>query len=365
MRERMLSQDIAKGLMILVVVRFHSIQLTKELFYAVSPIGVCSMVFFFFMAGYNFRDKGLTPLQLIKQRVGKLFITYLLWTFGTFVVMGSYFLIRGDGTLEEIIKSFAASLLSESGCKMIGWKLPVSLFQHVLGPYWFIQYLITSTTVFCLVAGYALKSIKRFLSVTLLLLGISFGLIAFGIFLPWGLHCAPVIAASMLLGAKLGQNNNLFTATSKVGWIIVNSIISLAIVDLIQFKYPAAGMLGAGLLGEVIGPVEVFLAYASSLFGTYFVVNLGRLIEKIPVLSTGLIWLGQRTLIIFLLHRAVAYVIRDAMGLPHFISGTPLYIDEVTMPNLIAFLLVFVIIVPVIIVNDKIKASRTKAKAAT
>ena len=77
-----------------------------------------------------------------------------------------------------------------------------------------------------------------------------------------------------------------------------------------------------------------------------------------PVVSKALIWFGQHSLIILCLHRPVAYVIRDAMRLPHFLSGNPLYVDHMTAENVIAFLLVFAVMVPVIIIADRVKAKR-------
>ena len=51
-------------------------------------------------------------------------------------------------------------------------------------------------------------------------------------------------------------------------------------------------------------------------------------------------------------------MIRDAMRLPHFLSGNPLYVDHMTAENVIAFLLVFAVMVPVIIIADRVKAKR-------
>ncbi len=358
MRQRILAQDIAKGLAVLFVVQLHGLQPDMVMFYIFYSLVSFAMPVFFFLAGFNHRDKGQSSAAKIRRRVGKLLKTYIVWTLGTFTVMGAYFLIRGDGTPEEILWSFAASLLSESGCKMIGWELPVSLFQHVLAPYWFIQYLITASIIFCLTVRYALSSVKKLFSVTVLLLAVTFAFVSFNVYLPWGIHCAPAIAAIMLAGAKLGRDNMLFTCASRKSWIVINSIVCLVTVDLFEIFFPSAGLLGAGLLGEVIGPVEVPAAFVISVFGTYFLVNFGSLLQKIPVISGALIWLGQHSLIIFLIHRPIAYVIRDAMHLPHFISGNPLYVDSIGLKDLIAFLLIFAVMVPVIMLTDRIKARR-------
>ena len=358
MKKRMLSQDIAKGLGILIVVQNHSLQLTGAALYSIVAIFGYVMPFFIFMAGFNYHRKDLTPVQMMKKRVLALLKTYALWTAGIFIVMGTYFYFHKDGTLQEILRSFLASVLSDSGCKMIGWKLPVSLFQHVLGPYWFFQYLITASVIFHLTVDYALRTFRATFSVVTLMLAVTFLLVQLHITLPWGLHCAPALAAMMITGAKLGENNRLFSMTSRKSWIIANSLACIVIVDMIQIFYPAAGLLGAGLLGEVAGGTEVVFAMCFAVLGSYFIINFSTLLEKIPVISKGLIWCGQHTLIILCLHRPVAYIIRDIMNLPHFISGDPLYIDRITPENFAAFLLVFVIMVPVIMAWDRIKKSR-------
>ncbi len=358
MKQRMLSQDIAKGLGILIVVQLHALQLSAGLFYLLAALFGFVMPFFIFMSGYNYRAKGLSPVQTMKKRVLAVFRVYAAWTLGVSAVMGAYFLIHGDGTPSEVLKSFAGAVLSESGCKMIGWTLPLSMFQHVLAPYWYLQYLITASVIFCLTADYALKSLPRLFSAVILLSGVTLLFVTLGITLPWGLHCAPLLAAVMLTGARLGRNNLLFTASSSAGWTVLNSLASLVIVDLIQFFFPSAGLLGACLLGDSAGGLEVLFVFCFAVFGSFFLISFSRLLEKAPVVSKGLIWCGQHSLIILCLHRPVAYLIRDAMRLPHFQSGSPLNGEGISAENVTAFLLVFVIMVPVIMIVDSLKAKR-------
>ena len=363
MRKRMLSQDIAKGLAILVVVQLHSLQPSEMLYYVLAVLLGFAMPFFIFMSGYNYRSKGLTPVQNMKKRVLMILKVFACWTIGIFLVMGAYFLIRGDGTPAEILRSFAGFLLSESGCKMIGWELPTALFQHVLAPLWYLQYLVTASVLFYLTMDCALRSLKHAFSLVFLGLAVTFVLVAFNVYLPWGLHCAPVLAAIMITGAVLGQENRFFTAATTTAWKVVNTLICLAVTTAIQYSWPSAGLLGAGNLGEVAGSVEVLFLFCFGVFGSWFLIHIGMLLEKVPVLSKGLIWLGQHTLIILCLHRPVAYVIRDLMGLPHFIAGS--YTDVMTGENIIAFLLVFVVMIPVILLVDRIKKKRSVRQSAS
>ena len=362
MKKRMLSQDIVKGLAILVVCQLHALQVTKFIFYPLVALFGFIMPVFIFLSGYNYHQKQLPPAVMIRNRVGRILKIYLIWCFAMFVIMGSYFYLHGSGTPLEILRSFGAHLLSESGCKMLGIIVPTAMFQHVLGPCWFIQYLISASVVFFLFVDYALRSFKHLFSTVSALILTTFLFLQFRIYLPWGFHCAPALAALMIIAARLAKDNQFFAPTSRPVWTVVNTLISLIIVDAIQFRFPSGGILGAGLLGEYYGSIEVCFLVCFGVFGTYFLINLGKLIEKIPYISTGLIWLGRHSLEILLLHRPIAYLIREAMGLPHFISGNPLFIEKITPENLIAFLLIFVFMIPMLIAFDKYKA-RKKADA--
>ena len=349
----MLSQDIVKGLAILVVIQLHSLQLTREIFYPLVALFGFIMPVFIFLSGYNYHPKQIPASLMIKKRVGALLKTYFIWCFAMLGIMGPYFYFHKDGTPMQILQSFGAHLLSESGCKMLGIQMPSAMFQHVLAPCWFLQHLVTATLIFYLCVDRALRSFKHIFSMTALLILTTFLFLQFKIILPWGLSCAPALAGIMIIAAILGKDGQFFDGASGPHWTFINSLVSLLIVDAIQISHPSAGILGAGLLGEFAGSIEVFFLVCFAVFGTYFLINLGKLIEKIPYISSALIWLGRRSLEILLLHRPIAYLIRDALGLPHFISGDPLYIDKITSKNLTAFLLVFLIMIPLLIAFDR------------
>ena len=132
MKKRMLSQDIVKGLAILVVCQLHALQVTKEVFYLLAALFGFIMPVFMFLSGYNYHQKQIPPAVMIKKRVGTILKIYLIWCFSMLLIMGTYFFFHKDGTLTEILKSFGAHLLSESGCKMLGIVTPVTMFRHVL-----------------------------------------------------------------------------------------------------------------------------------------------------------------------------------------------------------------------------------------
>ena len=119
MKKRMLSQDIVKGLAILVVCQLHALQLTKEIFYPLVALFGFIMPVFMFLSGYNYHQKQVAPVILMKKRVGFILKVYLIWCFLMLAIMGPYFYFHKDGTISEILTSFAAHLLSESGCNRL------------------------------------------------------------------------------------------------------------------------------------------------------------------------------------------------------------------------------------------------------
>ena len=358
MKKRMLTQDIVKGIAILIVVQLHTLQLTKVTLYLLAGLFGYVMPVFMFLSGYNYHPKGLTPWQRIKKRVGALLKIYLKWSFLIFILMAPYFYLRKEGTMAEIIKSFAIQLLSNHGAAMLGIEVDMTMFRMVLGPCWFLQFLISSSIIFYLAVDYALKSFRNTFSIVSLLIMISYIFLRFDIVLLWGFHFAPAIAGVMIIAARLAQDNHFFDTSNKKIWTIINSLVCLLIVDAIQLSYPMAGLLGAGVIGTIAGANETFFFVCFAVFGTYFLINLSKLIEKIPYVSTALIWFGQHSLEVLLLHRPLSWVIIDMMKLPHFVSGHPLYVDKISWPDLAAFLLNFAIMVPLIMLNDYLKAKR-------
>ena len=359
MKQRMLSQDIAKGIAILAVVQVHTLPLTRGIG-SVLFILVSAMPFFLFMTGYNYRNKGTPPWQNMLQRVWMLLKTILIYSVCIFVVMGAYFLLRKEATVQELLRSYAAFLISKWGARMIGWDLPQVLFQRLLGPYWFLQFLTVASIVFYLTVDWALRSAKHLLSVLAALTMASFVLIELGVVLPWGVQNAPAIAAVMILAAWIHKNGNLFDRPSKRIWIWINSLIGIVIIALIELKWNGAGYLGAGALGEVIGGAEVYLLMLISVLGSYFLVSFSTLIEKVPVLSTVLIWFGRHTLQILCLHLSVMHIIKDILRLPQTNAAEKLFVDKVEPGNILAFFLTLAVTFGIVTLMDKIKSRAGK-----
>ncbi len=364
MKQRMVSQDIAKGIAILIVVQVHTLQLTRSIGSVIGVLFGYAMPFFLFMAGYNYRNKGVSPWKMMCRRVWQLLKTILIYSFSIFILMGAYFLIRGEATVAELCRSYAAFLLSKWGARLVGWDLPQVLYQRLLGPYWFLQFLTMASIVFYLTVDWALRSAKHLLSVLALLTGVSVILINLHVVLPWGIQNAPAIAAVMILAAWLRGHGELFAPPSRRYWTWINCIVCLLIIGLIQLSYSGAGYFGAGALGEVVGGAEVYIMMAISVLGTYFLVNFSSLVEKVPVLSGALIWLGQHTLQILVLHLTVMHLIKDILGLPQTNAADSVFVEKILPGNVLAFFLTLLVTVLLIMLLNRIKGRAARKKAA-
>lgn len=168
----------------------------------------------------------------------------------------------------------------------------------------------------------------------------------------------------MILAAWLRGHGGLFTPPSRRCWTWINCIVCLLIIGLIELSYSGAGYFGAGALGEVVGGAEVYLMMAISVLGTYFLVNFSLLVEKAPLLSKGLIWLGQHTLQILCLHLTVMHLIKDILGLPQTNAAESLFVEKIQPGNVLAFFLTLVVTVLLIMLLDGIKGRMARKKAS-
>lgn len=363
MKKRMISQDIAKGIEILLVVQAHTVQLTKGVGSAIGVLFGYAMPFFLFISGYNYKPNSRTPWENIKRRTWQILKPFLIYSFSLFVIMGIYFMVRHEATLPELLKSFEAFLMSKWGARMIGWDLPQVLYQRILGPYWFLQFLMTANIFFYLFVDRALSSNRNMISTLVLLSGISVCLIELKVVLPWGLQNAPAIAGVMILAAWMKQKDCLFAQPSKKCWTWINAFVALLTIGLIQLTYAGAGYVGAGALGEVCGGAEVYLMYVVAICGTYFIITFSKVIEKCAFLTKILTWLGTHTFQILMLHLTVMHVLKDIFGLPQTNAAESLFVDRVEPMNLLAYVLTIFICAGIIMLNEKIKAKRRTGAA--
>lgn len=359
MKQRMISQDIAKGIGILVVVLTHTVQANRVLGSVVAILFGYIMPFYMFMAGYNYHSNGLSPWENIKKRNGKILKSMIIYSLIIGVVMGAYFLIRKEATLFELIRSYGVFLISKWGAKLIGLNLPQVYYQRLLGPCWFLQFLMVSNVFFYLFVDKATSSTRSLISYTILLSGISVILIEYGVVLPWGIQNAPAIASVMILGVWFKKYNLLSSEGTNKKLVLINCLICLLTIGLTQLNYNGAGYFGAGAMGEVCGGAEIYLFIVIAITGSYFLINFSEKIKEVPVLSNILIWFGRHTLLVLLTHVSIVHILKDIFGLPQFNAADQLFVEKMDLRTIPIYFLTLIIVYLLIILIEKI-ANRNK-----
>ena len=353
--QRMVSQDIAKGIAILLVVLLHIIEAPNIVRIICGLLFGYAMPFFLFMSGFNYKNKGLTPAQNIKKRLIQILRPFFTYTLLIAIIMSIHFVLNGEATLGECIKSYVGFLISRWGTPYIGWDLPKTLFQRVYGPLWFIQFLVPASVVFYLFVDRALESKKKFLITIFALATVSAVLVQLGVVLPWGIQDAPAIAAIMIMAAWCRQDNRLFKEPSKKMWKYINCLVCLATIGVIELTGNTAGYFPAGEIGGVYGGFEVYITLLVALFGSYFLINFSMLIEKTKYLSKAYSWLGRHSLLILIIHLPLAHLVIDAFGYQQMITEFPVAVERFSIDQIISFVVTMIIMCTIIALIDKTK----------
>ena len=345
-KERMISQDIAKGLAILLVTLVHSVKVNNIVGSAIAVLFGYIMPFFMFMSGYNYNDRDQSIKANLKRRVLKLLIPFFITTTIIFILMGTYFYFVEDYSILEIAKSYLGFLVSKWGMNLIGLEWNQVLFQRVLGPCWFIQFLIIADLIFIPVHHYTKNDNKKlFVSITALSL-ISVLLIRLGISLPWGIQNSFALAGLFLIANYIKRNDLLFKTKSKK-YTIINCIICVITIAVIQLLDNGAGYLGAGELGSVLGGMEVYILYLIAVIGSYLIINICKLIEKNKHLTKIFTNLGQNTFLILMIHMSIVHIVKHLFKLNQWnaadgLFGTFYYKELLVYPLILVLVMITV-----------------------
>ncbi|MBQ7173106.1 MAG: acyltransferase family protein [Clostridia bacterium] len=358
-KKRDYAQDIAKGIGILLVVFVHIFDYPKWYEIIMAITGVWLMPFFFTLSGYYYRPGARTPGECIRRRAKQLLKPYFIYSGVIWFCTTVYNLIVASTsfgeTLWESVKQYLTFLFSRNSLVLVGlaekgkMATPSSLsvsFTSITVPFWFIAMMFFADIIFFLIADFALAKMKRFISVTSGLILLSFLLNvlvdAIGFGLPWNIQNVPMATALMLVGAMFGQTKLLSKETVKTKWLVINSLVALAIVALIQWQFPGAGSFSAGVF-FYFGAVEVFPCVLLGIIAPFMLVSFSRLIEKIPVLSKALIWVGFRTLPILLVHMFISKFITIFTGIDAKMMGQKGAIPGESALNLLLTIAVIVL----------------------
>ncbi len=326
-KDRDYAHDIAKGIGILLVMQVHIFDYPKWYLIVIAITEVWLMPFYFTLSGYYYRPGARTPWQSIKRRTLQLVKPYFIYSIGIWIMTTAYNLITSSMTLKDCAQQYFAFLLSRHSTEDVQTMGVVTKgipFTSVVGTFWFIVIMFFADIIFFLIADWALASMKRFFSVTTGLVFISFFLNllvdSMGKGLPLNIQNVPMATALILIGAMLGKHKVLSKDFTAKKWMVINSLVTLALIMLIQLRFGGAGAFAAGIF-MYYGALDVFPCVLYGIMAPFMVICLSRLLEKVPLLNKALIWIGFRTLPILLVHMAISTFIGRLTGIEPRVIG--------------------------------------------
>ena len=304
-KERMIEQDIAKGIAIILVIALHTLTLKSSIYNILGGIFGFIMPFYFFMAGYNHRPYRYTYKEILKRRFKQIIIPFFTYSISILIIAAIYYLACEGYTIQKALMTYLNLLLSNSFCKQVGIEIISGGLYSTIMVFWFIQMLFAASLIFYLVVDYALEKASRLISIVIGLLSITMLFGHFNFHLPFYLAEAPAIAAIMLVGAFFGQKELLSNKT-KLLFIIMNSIIAYALFIILAMLFQGSGFIAGGNLWDKrIHEWAVLLAFVFAIVGTYPFVHVCRLLRNVKFVSKGLAWCGNNSMPLLFIHGVV------------------------------------------------------------
>ena len=336
-------QDIAKGFGMLFVIFLHTTTLFTVGGRDTVPSGVVTilflslmgymMPFFFLISGYNYKPGNLSYRDSVRKRARQLLVPLFNYTVVIWIILGTYLCLRGETDPWTVFKSYIAYWLTDPLAGWVGLDASRTLVAQTVGPTWFIKCLMVAYLIFAAVAPAAVKKHGTMFSAIVGLVFLTYIITLFVDDLPWDAEIAPAAAAMMLIGILMRKRDLFGERHSNTKWNIINSLVALAILVYLQVKATGVGMISGGRINYQMGPVEVFITMVCGVLGTYFLMNISKLLVKVKGLNAFLAYVGQNSLIVLILHGPIMRIYSDIFGL----TGTPA--GSFGLTNLYVFLL--------------------------
>ena len=359
-KPRMLEQDIAKGIAIILVMALHTLTISKEVYSILGGLFGFIMPFYFFMAGYNHRPYRYTYKEIIRKRIKQIGIPFLTYSLSITFISGAYYMIAEGYTFKMVVDSYLTLILTRSFASSIG-------IRQTSGPYscimvgWFIIMLFMASLIFYAVVDHALSKPGRFISVFtgLVMITMIFG--HFNIVLPLHVCEAPAVAAIMLTGALFGQKE-LLAPKLKRWVIVVNCIVAYGIFITLALMFRGSGFISGGnMWDKTLNEWAVVLSAVFAIVGTYPFVHFCRLLVKTGFVGKALAWCGNNSLRLLFLHGVVQLFICAILGLEPFRMS--FFCDENDFRTFYVLTLEIAVSVLVVIAIDLFKKLLMKKKA--
>ena len=359
-KQRMLEQDIAKGIGIILVLALHTLTLSKGIYNAFGGIFGFIMPFFFLMAGYNHRPYRYTYKEIIKKRTKQILIPFFIYSIAILIISAIYYMIAEGYTFGDVIMTYINLILHKPFCRQVGIEVINGGLSSCIMSFWFVQLLFVASIVFYVVVDYALEKGTRLISIIVGLLSITMIFAHFNIYLPFYLAEAPAVAAIMLVGAFFGQKELLSNKT-KLSFIIINSIIAYAIFIVLALLFQGSGFMAGGMLWDKkINEWAVLLSFVFAIVGAYPFVHVCRLLIHTGIIRKALVWCGNKSMYLLFIHGVVQLYVCLALNMEPFRMS--IFSEVNDFRTFYVFAIEIVASVSVIILIDFIKKKTKKSK---
>ena len=317
-KPRMLEQDIAKGIGIILVLALHTLTLSRSIYNALGGVFGFIMPFFFFMAGYNHRPYRYTYKEIIKKRSKQILIPFFIYSIAILIISAIYCMISKGYTIGDVVMTYVNLILHKSFCRQVGIEIIDGWLSSCIMSFWFVQLLFVASIIFYAVVDYALEKGPRLISIIIGLLAVSMIFAHFNFYLPLYLAEAPAIAAIMLVGAFFGQKELLSNKT-KLSFIIINSIIAYALFVVLALLFRGSGFIAGGMLWDKrINEWAVLLSFTFAIIGTYPFVHVCRLLIHTGIVRKALVWCGNKSMYLLFIHGVVQLYVCVALNMEPF-----------------------------------------------
>ena len=321
MQKRLNYVDMVKGVCILLVVFCH---LTAPCGFqtVINHLVESALIAFFFFSGYFHRPGKRTLGENLWSRFKALMIPFFkyslfFWAVGTIVLVatGNETLIEGLLCLRNF---FAGCIWNRTIQSWFGWEY-YSLGKRYmfLADFWFLLALMLASIVFLLIIDHVIKSKAKTLVTAGVLFAVTGVLRAFAIDLPYNIQLVPFWTGLLVLGAFAG-NYKLFDIpkfSAAHEWIFGGiSLAAGVVIDLV--KTPSTNLFrGSFADNEVVSMLLCLLS------GLLFIWGLGLICKRIECANIRvkeLSWLGSHSLLIYLYHMFIAWIISQITGFSLF-----------------------------------------------
>lgn len=342
MKKRDKALDIAKGISMILVIFYHTILSSSE----TDPLfeSFCGVLgFFTFAAGYTYRPGCRTLGESVMNRVTGLMIPYFKYSFAALTLSCLYCLFTRGYDWRYCMDQYVFTYLRPELTELIspGYFRGDDLVYSLLSPGWYLWMLFFASIIFYGTVDFALQSRVRLGAIIALFGVVTYALLERNIALPYGMQCAPVYAAMMMLGAYFGQHRLLDFDGMSTGKILFLTILSLAIVWFsLHFNLVRKTFLGQ--FRELNTYADGVIAYVVlGLADTFLLMWLSHAIGKRSgSVANWLVFFGMGTIVTLLIHGPFSLLWFDLFSMP---CKFEMWVRDYTPSELFASFAVFLL----------------------